>query len=783
MRNRELGKIGAIGIVLIFVFGAFAPAIGSKSDSRNKILATNAIDEEKSFFEDQNILQLNDSDLQISNESDLNSDEIQNDIIQKNDTLGGEVAPLDTPSTFYESVGKVYKKPTTYAELVSWYQNLEQNYSGYIQVFKANELYNTGVIPKTGGGSYDLYYVRVTNESLGFHKPEVFFSGQAHGNEKVGAIGLYWTLDWLMRHAFHPDYNCAEREYLQWLLDNREIYIEISHNPDGFDRDVRGDYLNRDLNREADHDASYGPFDSVNGKTIMSFFNNHTIRTAIWYHTGTRALLYPWQNEHSSITGVSPISGTSYGHVPADFFFYDAAGLLLGDYIGDYGGNLGPNQIGSSYTIGQGGPGCLDSWAYGGNDVKNPAEDPYVELGPHLGAGVFAWDPEAYGTGSPAQSTFGNDTTNRLGAEVRRTFMYMTDLAQPSVHWTNGTTEDYMEIDMGETLDFSWLVNGCLVVDNTRIQYGTNPDPINNPLYFTTNIDDHNGDYYGGSYWDDALDGSSTPTNYHEEITFNTPGDYFIVAKAMVDQKYADVLRSDHYGSNSYLRMINERTDGSFTESLMGTDGLEEINGQLWWYSPVIHVRVKEIGMTWFNTSWAYRKEIIVNHSMVDEDLSAFPILVDITDTDLASKAQSNGNDILFTDSFNNKLNHEIEYYEDGHLIAWVNVPVLLSTLDTNLYMYYGNSTCGSQQNVGGVWDSHYMMVQHLSETTGTHYDSTGNNNDGTPHGGINQDATGQIDGTDDFDGSNDYVQIPHNNTISGFTQGLDSERLDTNGW
>ena len=78
-----------------------------------------------------------------------------------------------------------YNKPTSYSQLVSWYQALEILYPGYIEVFKANELYGTGTI--TGG--YDDYFVRITNESLGFHKPEVLFLGSPHGDETAGTIG------------------------------------------------------------------------------------------------------------------------------------------------------------------------------------------------------------------------------------------------------------------------------------------------------------------------------------------------------------------------------------------------------------------------------------------------------------------------------------------------------------------------------------------------------------------------------------------------------------------
>ena len=79
---------------------------------------------------------------------------------------------------------KTYKKAGSYSELVNWYKELESQYPNYIEVFKANELYGTGTVE----GGYDCYYVRITNESLGFHKPEVLFLGGPHGDETVGTI-------------------------------------------------------------------------------------------------------------------------------------------------------------------------------------------------------------------------------------------------------------------------------------------------------------------------------------------------------------------------------------------------------------------------------------------------------------------------------------------------------------------------------------------------------------------------------------------------------------------
>jgi len=110
-------------------------------------------------------------------------------------------------------------------------------------------------------------------------------------------------------------------------------------------------------------------------------------------------------------------------------------------------------------------------------------------------------------------------------------------------------------------------------------------------------------------------------------------------------------------------------------------------------------------GGPWWNSNWGYRKPINISHEKVDDDLTNFPVLISFTsDTELADDArcQNSGDDIVFTDSSGNKLNHEIEFFDGstGELVAWVNVTYLSGSEDTILYMYYGNATCGSQENV-----------------------------------------------------------------------------------
>ncbi|RLF49965.1 MAG: hypothetical protein DRN24_07295, partial [Thermoplasmata archaeon] len=177
-------------------------------------------------------------------------------------------------------------------------------------------------------------------------------------------------------------------------------------------------------------------------------------------------------------------------------------------------------------------------------------------------------------------------------------------------------------------------------------------------------------------------------------------------------------------------------------------------------------------------STWSYRKQIWINASMVQSDLTNFPVLIKTIDSDLKNNALSNGYDILFTNSsvswtsgsYTDKLSHEIEKYDNttGELIAWVNVTSISSTTNTSIYMYYGNTLCtANREDPAGVWDSYYVMVQHLEENTGSILDSTTNDNDGS-NNGATYNSSAKIDGAYDFVSSEtDYIRITEDPTLN----------------
>ena len=177
----------------------------------------------------------------------------------------------------------------------------------------------------------------------------------------------------------------------------------------------------------------------------------------------------------------------------------------------------------------------------------------------------------------------------------------------------------------------------------------------------------------------------------------------------------------------------------------------------------------------WYDTAWQYRKQITINSANVSgsTNLTDFPVLINFVDSDLASDAQNDGDDILFTAADEvTKLSHEIENYNgtSGNLTAWVKIPGLSATSDTDIYMYYGNGSVINQEDVDNVWDSNFKMVQHLEESSGganAITDSTTNNNDGTDYNTPTFGATGQVNGSITFDGTSEYVGVNDSTSLS----------------
>jgi hypothetical protein len=231
------------------------------------------------------------------------------------------------------------------------------------------------------------------------------------------------------------------------------------------------------------------------------------------------------------------------------------------------------------------------------------------------------------------------------------------------------------------------------------------------------------------------------------------PGDAVTFNGVIDEVRISNIPRSQDWIETEYN---NQKAPAAFY-----TVGIEETSGA---------------GADPFNNNWSYRKRITIDSAKVDCDLTNFAVLIKTTDADL-TQAQVDFNDILFTAADGStKLDHEIEKYNSstGEIVAWVEVPSVSSTTNTDIYIYYANGTAVDQRNPtgAGVWEPNYVSVHHLKETPTVDafaYDSTSNDNDATFLADMTfgDQVDGRIDGALDFDASSTNDRVITNDNPS----------------
>jgi len=220
---------------------------------------------------------------------------------------------------------------------------------------------------------------------------------------------------------------------------------------------------------------------------------------------------------------------------------------------------------------------------------------------------------------------------------------------------------------------------------------------------------------------------------------------------------------------------------------------------------------------------WGQRLRLTIDASKVDEDLTNFPVLINLSSS---SGWNSDNVSLVFTELGSNS--HKIAVTTDDGItqcyveisswnsttekaVLWTKVPLVSHTTDTILYLYYDNAQADNDSYVGdtgsavsqNVW-SGFAGVWHLDEqgngTLGEYKDSTSAGNDGhsanvngnnpilsVDNVGIPCQLFGGLD-----DSEKDGIIIPDADELSpilsGFPQGFTFEMMlapDTNnvGW
>ncbi len=189
--------------------------------------------------------------------------------------------------------------------------------------------------------------------------------------------------------------------------------------------------------------------------------------------------------------------------------------------------------------------------------------------------------------------------------------------------------------------------------------------------------------------------------------------------------------------------------------------------------APLLHVEYTEPGggpgTPLVPCDWGARRKLTFNNSAQTENLVNFPVLVVLNSSRIDyGTTQNAGEDLRFADADGTtELAYEIEKWDEtGTSYVWVKVPQIDGGSNTDhIWMYYDNTSATDNQDPQAVWSNGYAGVWHLKETPtvdSNALDSTCTGNNGSFLGSMTSadQVAGQIDGSLDFDGSNDYVDM-----------------------
>ncbi|MFQ6070463.1 MAG: DUF2341 domain-containing protein, partial [Candidatus Aminicenantales bacterium] len=153
----------------------------------------------------------------------------------------------------------------------------------------------------------------------------------------------------------------------------------------------------------------------------------------------------------------------------------------------------------------------------------------------------------------------------------------------------------------------------------------------------------------GYDWWDSQIDdnsGFSSPT-YVEKI--GKSGGYLY--PTVYDWSEATTDVTSYAGGSLYLR-FRVKSDGGWHFTGLYVDDV------------FIRKYASPQPTAELSIDFQYQRQIVIDSTKVEADLTGFPVLIYLaSDSDLASKAQDDGDDIMFSDSAGNKLSHEIEYF------------------------------------------------------------------------------------------------------------------------
>ncbi|MDA8596759.1 DUF2341 domain-containing protein [Candidatus Pacebacteria bacterium] len=265
--------------------------------------------------------------------------------------------------------------------------------------------------------------------------------------------------------------------------------------------------------------------------------------------------------------------------------------------------------------------------------------------------------------------------------------------------------------------------------------------------------------------------------NHLYDVSFTGSGDWtFLDAAATTSNNFTITNGEVTFPSEqlSIARDLSVSGGGSFAHNggevlfLIRADDTITTNG-----STFNDVRVREgspLRAGNYDENWLYRDMITINASEIDDDLTNFPVYLDLADfsTSFFNNINVDGGDIRITTSDGEtETAREIVSVSTGTETGEVHflAPTLSSSTDSIFYIYYGNSGASDYAiddtyGAENVWDDDYLAVYHMQSEDSV--DSTSFDRDAVAVGDTPTTAAGRFGGAVSItdNGGSDYIDL-----------------------
>jgi hypothetical protein len=240
-----------------------------------------------------------------------------------------------------------------------------------------------------------------------------------------------------------------------------------------------------------------------------------------------------------------------------------------------------------------------------------------------------------------------------------------------------------------------------------------------------------------------TLDGDAF-TNAFYNVRFQGSGSWSFADAATTSNKFTIAQGTVTFPASTLtIGGDFSKTGGTFVHNngtvVFLTDGLHTIAANNSSFNNVT-IRYPGVGGTWYSPSWTYRIPLTIPAGAVSEDLTDFPIYLDLSmlGSSFFNNVKSSGGDIRVTsgDGSTEVPREIVSIDTTGHTGELYFRGSIAASTSTTFYIYYGNSLASDYADTAtygaeNVWSNGFAAVYHFSEdpsgSAPQFVDSTGN--------------------------------------------------------